>query len=351
MTVGELAPRDGLPLEEASPELTISFGISLPKRIRTNAEIESWEVRTPGGNVLTASSIANRTGVLQRYVAEDETPLSMGLVAAKSALKKRGCIDTVLVSSSYPQGVNLADETRKALNLSADTEIEIGAACSGFVYGLTYLKKNEQRFKDKKILFVSTEKYSPTLADLRTDGTEVDPSLAQTIFSDGAVAMVFTYGKDVEVLSYVNYQFPEDVSQCLRMPIDSALIRYPYLEQPVPQSISGKFEQDGAKVYTAVRDSIPALVKKAVEDAGLSSSDIDLVIPHQGSKRVVEGLSKQLPDYAFSYDMADGNFSSASIPKALMLAIDRGDVKRGGTVVLAGFGAGLFASVAVVRLG
>lgn len=342
----------------AAPEIPnkpdIAFGICLPKGILTNEEIESWAVKTSNGSLLTASSLEQKTGILKRYVADDEeTPFSMAICAAREALKKQPQknIDAVIVSTSFPTGENLSAHVQKELGISG-RHLDIYAACSGFTLSLAHIKAHEGEFLGKKVLLITTEKYSPYLWDLRDGLGHDDPSLSQTIFSDGAVAVVFEYGKDMKILAYATKRFPKETEKFIEMPVDRNLLpSLPFIAVFAPKSSSGKFEQDGRNVYRLMCEAIPPLIEETVEKkAGLDPSNIKMVFPHQGSGHMVEGIAKRLPKFSLYPDFKDGNFSSASIPKALMKAIEEGRVEKGDKVVLAGFGAGLFASIAVVQL-
>lgn len=318
-----------------------------PKQVLTNEEIASWEV-PKGRKPLTAQSIYEKVGVKRRYAAEaDETVLSMGIQAVQ-ALPSWPQPDALFFSTSYPDGFNNAYEMVRSLNSTADGCINIHAACSGFTLGLNHIWENRDHFSGKKILMVASEKYSPTLTDLRSD--HADPSLAQTIFSDGAVAMSFTEGKDMKILNALSYSFPVGKSAFLRMPVNYDLVRHPALTVDIPVSENSYFWMDGKAVYEGVRETVPGLVRSVIEGAGLEETQIKMVIPHQASRHMIEALSKRLPGLQIYSDLEDGNWSSASIPKAMWKALNEGAITNGDKVVLAGFGAGLFASVVVAQL-
>lgn len=327
---------------------TISFGLYIPQKTLTNEEIESWQVKTPGGNLLTAENILKRTGVERRHIAtKAETIEQMGLAVAEQAMDKKRRAGLLIATTSYPDR-NLSQYLIDTKNYSSLVNIDIYAACSGFVRGLNFIKTHENTFMGHSVLMVASEKYSDKVFDLKK-GVEDDPSLAQTIFSDGAVAMHFIYGKDLRVLSGKNKKLPGDLTSSIQMPIDRSKMRPMYIEESVPNSASGKFEQDGKTVYRAVIENVPKLIRETLDKAHLKEKDIKLVIPHQGSGHIIDGLQKHLPNMQVFSDIEDGNFSSASIPKALFKAREEGLIHRKDKVVLAGFGAGLFASVAVVE--
>lgn len=356
MSFAELSQHsEFVPPPETLNKPNIAFGVYLPKEILTNQEIESWGVVTPGGKPLTAESIQKRTGIVHRYVADEkEDPLFMGLNAAQQALNGKKA-DVVIVSTSFPVGFNLSKRISEELGLADVPNLDVYAACSGFTLGLACIKVREQEFLDKKILFVATEEYSPYLHDLRDKEGELirDPSLAQTIFSGGATAMVFKHGKEgIQVLSTLNEHLAKDAENPIKMPIGKTPLTPPFIAVLAPKSKSGKFEQDGAKVYELICKTVPQLIKKTIDEANLDPSQkIKMVVPHQGSGHMVEGISRRLNGYSVYRDFAEGNFSSASIPRALNKALEKGEIKKGDIVVLAGFGAGLFASIAVVQFG
>lgn len=345
----EQNPSESQNMQERITLGNISFGLYLPERAITNEEMASWNLTTNTGRLITARTILFATGVEKRRVAdEEETPFFMGLNAAQQALNGKKP-DAVIVSTSFPVGLNVSQRISDELGFSPDFHLDVHAACSGFTRSLAYLKEREQEFNGKRILLVATEKYSPFLHDLKTEGRNSDPSLAQTLFSDGAFAIFFEFGKDIQILSAVNHRFPEEFSNLIKMPVDQDLMAPPFINEPIP--VSRKFEQQGREVVALIRDNIKPLIEDAMRQANLKTSDIKMVFPHQGSRLTTKTVAETMNEYPVYEDYSEGNFSSGSIPKALMKAIKQGEIKRGDNLVLAGFGAGMFASVVVVRLG
>ncbi len=331
----------------------LSIGIYKPDEFITNEDIEEWNAQTKSGNLLTAQGIRDKIGIARRFWAgKNETTIDMGEYAARAAGNLEN-VDAIFVSTSYPIGKNVSLEigNRLGIKIQPELHLDIHAACSGFVRGLAYMKEHEKEFQGKKVLFVATEKYSDTLVDLRKKGgSEIDRSIAQTIFSDGATAIIFRYGIDIHVLEYENIKLPEKFNNYLRMPIDRTLMVMPFIEEPIPNSSSLYLEQDGPHVFQRMLSYVPALNKRVVEK-GIQPSDIKLVIPHQASGPMINGLEEKMSDFTLFKDLEDGNFSSASIPKALMRAIREGKIQRGNKILLSAFGAGLFASSAVIEFG
>lgn len=328
--------------------MTLEIATYFPKQVLTNEEIASWNVLL-GGKPLTAQSIRDKVGVERRFLARaDETVLDMGKQSVQ-ALPSPQAPDMVFFSTSYPDGENNAYEIAKSLNSTAGDCTNVHAACSGTTLALSYMFEHQDRFLGQRILLVASEKYSPTLIDLKS-GQE-DPSLSQTIFSDGAVTWEFTEGQDLKILNALNYSFPREKSACLRMPINYDLVRYPALTIDIPASEDGFFWMNGKAVYEGVREIVPGLICAAIEEVGLETQQVRMVIPHQASRHMLEALAKRLPALQIYSDLEDGNWSSASIPKAMLKALNEGAVRSGDRIVLVGFGAGLFASVAILELG
>ncbi len=343
----------------------IQFGRYVPEYALTNDEIDAWNVVKPSGGTLRGEDILEKTGIAKRYVAgKTENPVWMGAYASNEALKGSGDVDFIFASTSYPTGEHIAKGVADRLQIKPKDVLDVYAACSGFTEMLHFIKQHEDNFFDKDVLLVSTEKYSPTLVDLRTpDAMAIDPSLAQTIFSDGAVALYFRYGRDMTIetsdYSFVPFDTtnPEDVlneeKNPLKMPINESLMVSPYISVQIPQSKSGYFEQDGKAVLKAVGKHIPKLIEGVIDQAEENSgstirlNDL-LVIPHQGSKPMVTMVNNRVP-YRVAHNYENGNLSSASIPDTLNRVLQNGELRQGDRAVLAGFGAGLYASVAVVR--
>lgn len=257
--------------------MALEIGTYYPEQVLTNEEIASWKV-PKGRKPLTAQSIYEKIGVKRRFITgEDETALDMGIKAVKSLPNFLESPDMVYFSTSYPDGDNNAEELVRYFDYTPDGFKNIHAACSGFTLSLSQIFENRERFLGKRILLVASEKYSPTLVDLRSD--DADPSLAQTIFSDGAVAMSLTEGRDMKILNALSYSFPVEKSACLRMPVNYDLVRHPALTVDIPHSENGHFWMDGTAVYEGVREIVPGLIDTAITGAGLESRQIKMVIP------------------------------------------------------------------------
>lgn len=347
---------------------SIEIGVFYPSNVLTNQEIEDWNVTTPNGRAITGKYLSDKLGIDRRFIAtHHQTTEYMGWQVAEKTVKFPGKVDVILASSSYPTGCHISTRIAEELGIGGIQTKDFHTACSGFVYMLDYLHRNHEEYDGANILLVSTEKYSSTVEDLRDQGN-TDTSLAQTIFSDGAVATQFTLGKDLKILASKSEHLPTTVEHPeIQMPVDEDLMVMPY--ESVYVARSPKFRQEGPKVVRAVAEHVPRMINHVVHLADtavsggyknhscVSASDIKLVIPHQGSRPILQKVEEGLvtnwdPRYKGKVfaDTQDGNWSSASVPKALHRAINDQQIQKGDRLVLAGFGAGMFASVAVVEL-
>lgn len=333
--------------------MAIEIATYLPETLLTNKAMSSWGIPGHNGGTLSAEDIFTKTGVIQRYwAAESETVLQMAQKAARLLSYQWPDADFVFFTTSYPDGTDNAGKLSEYLRLKPSGYFNVHKACSGFTYVLAYIERNKAKFSDRSALIAASEKYSPTLPNLKEG--QIDPGNSQTIFSDGAVVTRLRLDQDICLLSSLNHQFPKEGSQSIRMPINYSLVREPVLdldEAYIPVSEDNYFRMDGRKVYEAVRQEVPTLILDAIEQANLNPENIALVIPHQASRHMLKVLEKQLPQLRFYHDLEDGNLSSASIPKAWGKAMAEGRIRSGDKLVLAGFGAGLFASIVVVELG
>lgn len=341
----------------------LGMGIYLPEKVLDNDELEKRQIILPSGKKLLAKQILEKIGVERRHIAGDETVVDMGYIAAKTALQELGQVDLILASSSHPTSFHVAGEIKKRLNLNSAEALDVHAACSGSSLLFSYLWEKQKELNGRKVLLVATEKFSDSIVDLRhPEAMKLDSSLGQTIFGDGAVAVSFTAGRDLVVHYALNKALPDEGGKkdLILMAMGDNKFVEPCVVRPVASSPKlidfpkGYFSQNGPRVFEDVQNTIPGLIREAVVKAGFKATDIDLVVVHSGSKRLVDALRMKLaPDFEVYSDYADGNMSSVSLLYSFIKAIQEGRIGRGSKVVLSGFGAGspdLYSSTVVIEL-
>ena len=186
--------------------------------------------------------------------------------------------------------------------------------------------------------------------------------LLVTITSEEAAAINFTVGKDIIVHSALSKALPDadGKTDLILMAMGENKFVEPCLVNPVAASPKpkdfpkGYFAQNGPRVFENVLNNIPTVIREAVSKAGFTAKDIDLVIVHSGSKRVVTSLRDRLsPDFEVYSDYADANMSSVSLLYSFTKAVQEKRIGVGSKVVLSGFGAGspdLYSSTVVIEL-
>jgi 3-oxoacyl-[acyl-carrier-protein] synthase-3 len=339
-------------------------GIYLPEKILDNAELEARNILLPSGKNLRAERIKEKIGVERRHISEkDETVADLGYKAVKAAIGERRDIDVIFVSSSHPTSFHVAGEIRNRLGLAEAEVLDFHAACSGSALCFAYLFENKNKYFGKNILVVAADKFSDTIVDLRKlDALKLDPSLGQTIFGDGAVAICFNYGKDI-IVHAVNKKSLPDMNgkkDLILMGVGDNKFVQPCIINPVSQSPVnsdypfGYFTQNGPGVFQVIYNSVPNVIRETVRQANLKPQDIDLVIIHPGSRRVVEAITDALrPDFEVYSDYVDANMSSVSLMYSFVKAMRENRVMKGSKVVLCGFGAGspdLYSVTVVIEL-
>ena len=339
-------------------------GIYLPEKVLDNEELEARNILLPSGKNLRAERIKEKIGVERRHISgEDETVADLGYKAAKAAIGERKDIDVIFVSSSHPTPFHVAGEIKNRLGLENAEVLDFHAACSGSALMFVYLFENKEKYLGKNILIVAADKFSETIVDLRKpDALKLDPSLGQTIFGDGAAAVCFNYGKDLTVHAVNKKSLPDarDKKDLILMGVGDNKFVEPCIVNPVASPLLtseyplGYFTQNGPGVFQVIYNSVPTVIRETVEKANLKPQDIDLVIIHPGSRRVVEAITDALkPDFEVYSDYVDANMSSVSLMYSFVKAIRENKIKGGSKVVLCGFGAGspdLYSATVVIEL-
>ena len=220
---------------------------------------------------------------------------------------------------------------------------DLTAACTGLIYALQVARGFIGTGLYKNILIVAADNNSKI-----TDWTDRGTSI---LFGDGAGAMVVTASDDgIDDILALNISADGSIGQMIQTNMPSQCC--PLVEQ-ADNVGTGKIIMDGKEVYKFAVTTVPKYVVECIEKSGMSSEDIDYLIPHQANQRIIEAIQNRLKysdDKVISNIKYYGNTSAASIPIALCEGVEQGKIKLGSTAVLCGFGAGMTWGAAVVRL-
>ncbi|MEA1980220.1 MAG: beta-ketoacyl-ACP synthase III [candidate division Zixibacteria bacterium] len=311
----------------------IGTGSFTPPRRMTNADFEKL-VDT------TDEWITTRTGIKERRIADENMPTSdMAVEACKNALEMSGCspdeidlliLGTVTPDYKLPSTACLVQEKLKLKNAAA---FDIVAACTGFITGLSISNSYIKMGTYKKILVVGCEKLS-SVTNYKDRNTCV-------LFGDGAGAAVVSAEETDRGIKSTYIKSDGSYKELLW--IKSGGSAHPYTSD-FSFDGSDKILMNGSDVFKIAVKKMADSAKIALEQAGITSDDIALVIPHQANIRIIEALAKRLKmdmNRVFMNIEKYGNTSAASVPIALDEANRNGTIKEGDYILMVAFGGGL----------
>ena len=292
--------------------------------------------------------IHERSGIVERRIARNgETTCSMAAEAARKAMDRAGVhageLDTIILSTATPDRLLPSTAVDLQAELGADraAAFDIGAACSGWLYGMTVAEGLISSGVAETILVVGSEKMS-AIVDWKDRATCV-------LFGDGSGAAIVQRSKSGKGILSAFMRSDGKLAELLYRPAGGATI--PFSEQVLAER-SQFVRMAGREVFKhAVREMSEAS-DRALDSARLTGEDIDLMIPHQANVRIIEATAKHSNismDKVYVNVDRFGNTSSASIPIAIDEAIERGLIHDGSTVLLAAFGAGFTWASMIIR--
>lgn len=314
------------------------YGSCLPEKVVTNQELENV-VET------TDEWIIQRTGIKQRYIAGDhETTCSLGAGAAQAALDRAGMnaqdIDLVIVATSTPDNTfpAAAVDIQNRLGIRQGAAFDVQAVCTGFVYAMTTADAYLRTGLAKRALVIGAETFSRIL-DWEDRGTCV-------LFGDGAGALVLEAVESAGELQdrgVLASKLRSDGSHKEKLYVDGG---------PSSTQTVGHLRMQGREVFKHAVGMITDVIESVFEATGLAADDIDWFVPHQANKRIIDASAKKLGiDPAKVVITVDryGNTSAASIPLALVDALDDGRIKENDVVLLEAMGGGFTWGAVLVR--
>lgn len=321
-----------------SAEIT-GWGKCMPPNVLTNHDLEQL--------VDTSDDwITTRTGIKERRISHVEVS-DMAAVAGLHALAAAGKtvddVDLLLLAtcsgdSIIPSTASVVQKKMEAWNAAA---MDINAACSGFVYGLQVGTNMIRGGTHRTVLLIGAEKLH-YLTDFTDRATCI-------LFGDGAGAVVLEgTDEDIGILSS-DIGMDGSVGHILEVPVDGTMGDRQALD---PQHCG--ISMEGQEVFRRAVTKMGESSQLSLERAGLDLDDVDLLIPHQANVRIIDATVRRLGlDEAkvFVNIHAYGNTSAATIPVALVEALETGRINPGDNVLFAAFGGGLTWASAVHRWG
>jgi len=304
-------------------------GAHLPKRVMTNADM---------AKIVDTSDewIVERSGIRERHIAgEDELTSDLGIAASKQALVRAGIdpidIDLVICATSTPDRTFPATAVtiQRALGVTKGAAFDVQAVCSGFVYALTVADNFLKTGQFKRAVVVGSETFSRIL-DWSDRSTCV-------LFGDGAGAVVLE--------AQPQHGTKEDRGiLATRIRSDGRFEDLLYVDGgPGSTKTVGHLRMNGREVFRHAVQKITGVIEETLVMTGFAPDEIDLYVPHQANKRILDGVVKKLgvePDKIVVTLDRHGNTSAASIPLALNQAFEQHQVKEGSLVLMEAMGGG-----------
>ncbi|MBV6452778.1 MAG: 3-oxoacyl-[acyl-carrier-protein] synthase 3 [Anaerolineales bacterium] len=309
------------------------WGMAVPETIMTNDELKEF--------VETSDEwIRERTGIRERRIArETDFTSTLAVDAAIQALKVANVrptdIDLIICSTSTPEYLFPATACliQDQLGATRAGAFDLLAACSGFIYALNMAAQSIRSGSIKTALVIGSETLS-RFVNWKDRNTCI-------LFGDGAGAFVLQASeRPGGVLSAVMHS---DGSGGDLLTLPGGGSRNPITETTYHE---GKhyIQMDGKEVFRFATRVMASATQEALDAAGLKVDDIRWVVPHQANIRIIEAAARglKLPMDRFIVNLDKyGNTSTASIPIAMVEAVENGQIQSGDKFVMVGFGAGL----------
>lgn len=323
----------------------------LPARTETSEELAQ---RYPDWSL---DKLAERTGVRARRIAsEDECASDLAVAAARRLFDEHGFepadFDFVLLCTQTPDYLlpTTACLVQEQLGLPRSVgALDINLGCSGYVYALGMAKGMIETGQASRVLLITADTYSKLV--------HPGDKSVRALFGDGAAATAVGGGETAAIGPFL-YGTDGRGAQDLIVPMSG--MREPFGDEKPPE-ITDRFgnTRSARHVYMngkAIVDfslrEVPPAVHGLCERAGITLDDVDAVVPHQASARVLDGLRRKLDlseDRFLVYMQEIGNTVSCSIPIALARAEADGRLNPGDRLLLVGFGVGLSWGATLVR--
>ena len=315
------------------------WGKCLPPTVLTNEQIATV-IDT------TDEWIRSRSGIRERRVSHVQAS-DLATVAGQRALAAAGTeagdLDLLIVATCTPDTVipSTAAHVQRKTGARKAAVFDLNAGCSGFVYGLTVATSMIRSGAYKKALVIGTERITWFLNWSMRD--------TAVLFGDAAGAVVLEPSAEKSGLLFSHLGCEGDAAEILQIPnFGTAGNRF------VDNYGIFDVQFDGREIFRRAVKGMALETKIVMGELGLSDDDIDMIIPHQANRRIIESLAKHL-----SVDMSKvemnieryGNTSAASIPVAMVEALEAGRIRPGDNVLLAAFGAGLTRAAGLIRWG
>jgi len=311
----------------------LGVGSALPRRRVDNAELAA-QVDT------SDEWIVERTGIRTRYIAgEGETTATLATEAARKALADAGLepadVGLIVLATATPDQTfpSSATKVQHLLGIKDCIAFDVHAVCTGFLYALTVADSMLRGGNAKAALVIGAETFSRIL--------DWEDRTTCVLFGDGAGAVVLR-AEEGEERGILATRLHADGQWGDMLYVDGG---------PSTTGTVGKLRMKGREVFRHAVVNLAAVLGEVLEAAGLTTDDVDWVVPHQANARIIDATARKLGLDAERVVLTvdrHANTSAASVPLALDVAFKDGRIKKGDTVVLEAMGGGFTWGAAVL---
>ena len=319
----------------------LGTGHSYPEGILTNAELEQM--------VETSDEwITSRTGIKQRRkAAPGEYTSQFAVRAGHQAIERAGLqpedIDLLLCATVSPDQIlpSTGCIIQAELGAHKAAAMDVVAACSGFLYGLTLADTMVRTGQSKYALVIG--------AEILTQYVDYTDRNTCVLFGDGAGAAVLGPVDGDRGILAARIRSDGRYEEQLFSPGGGT--RRPATAATLAAG-DHFFKMKGNELFKVAVRSMTDISREVLEEAGVTATDVKLFIPHQANQRITDGVASKLnveSDRVYSNIAMHGNTSSASIPIALDECVETGRITPGDLVLMASFGGGVTWGGVLVR--
>jgi 3-oxoacyl-[acyl-carrier-protein] synthase III len=322
-----------------------AVGTAVPPRLLTNKDLEKL-VET------TDEWIVERTGIRQRHIVDEGVATSdLAAEAAKKIIAQTGIkpsdIDLIIVATITPdmQLPATACLVQHKIGAVGAWGFDLSVACSGFLYALQVAVQFIATGAHKNVLVIGVDVMSSII-----DYTDRQTCI---IFGDGGGAVLVQPSSSPEDGCFIDFLHEVDGSGGDYLCLPGGGSRNPTSAETIEKRMH-YVHQDGKAVFKFATLKMSELCHRILERNGLSGQDIDLFVPHQANRRIIQAAVDriQIPLDRVIINIDEfGNTTAGTLPLALQSALDEGKLKKGSLVLMASMGAGFSAGAALIRWG
>ncbi|MDB4114583.1 ketoacyl-ACP synthase III [Flavobacteriaceae bacterium] len=316
-------------------------GSYVPDKIVTNEYLET---------IIETNSkwVFDNVGILERRIADDNQATSdLAAIAGQRAIDDAGLknedIDLIIVATATPdrKAPSTAAFVQHKLNACNAAAFDLNAVCSGFLYGMSVATQYIASGVYNNVLVIGADTFSKITDWSRRDAV---------FFGDGAGAAVATSTNVTE--GFLAYRLYTDTSnEMLGFTIPGGGSEIPLTKENMGEQY---FQMNGKSVFASATKALPKAINQVLEDTGLVIDDIDIMIPHQPSIRILQKTAEiiGLPFEKVMTNMDKyANTSGGTIPILLDELNKKGKLKKGDIVLFAAVGSGWTFGASIIKWG